>query len=88
MTDEEIETAAQAALDNSLRIVKALFPTLLGHGLFELSKDQDQRTLTQASTTMEERLIEKNRDGEYFIDEGDRVTGDYSLKEYRQKFTR
>ena len=80
--------AAQAALDNSLKIVKALFPTLLGHGLLELSGDQDQEGFTKAMSTMEERLIEKNRDDEFFIDESDRMTGDYTLKEYRQNFTR
>jgi len=88
MTPDEMYAAAQAALDNSLQIVKALFPTLLGHGLLELSGDQDQEGFTKAMSTMEERLIEKNRDDEFFIDESDRMTGDYTLKEYRQNFTR
>ena len=88
MTDEEINAAAAVAIDNSLKLVKALFPTLLGHGLLELSGDQDQRIFTEACDTMESRLIEKNRDGNYYIDEGDRVTGDYTLKEYRRRLTK
>lgn len=88
MTDEEINIAAAAAIENSLKMVKALFPTLLGQGLLELSGDQDQRIFTEACDTMESRLIEKNRDGNYYIDEGDRVTGDYTLKEYRRRLTK
>jgi len=81
MTDDEIKIATEAALDNSLAIVKTWFPTLLGHGLVELSKDQ--RILVQASRIMEQRLVEKNRDDEYFIDEGDRKIGSYVLTDYR-----
>ena len=85
MTNDEIIAAIEVALENALKIAKGWFPTLLGHGLSELSKDQ--RVFTEASNTMGERLIEKNRDDEYFIDEGDRVTGDYNLKNFRSKFT-
>jgi len=86
MTNDEIKIAIEAALDNALKIAKGWFPTLLGHGLSELSKDQ--RAFTEASNTMGERLIEKNRDDEYYIDAGDRVTGDHNLQEYRRRFTR
>ena len=86
MTDDEIKAATEVALENNLKMVKALFPTLLGHGLNKLSADQ--QIFNQASKTMEGRLVEKNRDGEYYIDEGDRVTGDYNLKEYRRRFTK
>jgi len=85
MTDDEIKIAIETAVDNALLTIKALFPTLLGHGLSELSKDQ--RIFAEASTTMEGRLVEKNRDDEYYIDEGDRVTGNYNLKDFRLKFT-
>ena len=88
MTDEEIKNAIEAALNNSLSIVKAWFPTLLGHGLPELSTDEDQRIFTEAVSTQEARLVEKNRDGIFFIDEGDRITGSYNLKEYRRRLTR
>lgn len=83
MTDEEIDAAAQAALDNSLATIKTLFPTLLGQGLDKLSKDQ--RILIQACKTMEERLVEKNRDDNFLIDESDRKTGSYNLKNYRHE---
>jgi len=86
MTDDEIKIAIEAALDNALKIAKGWFPTLLGHGLERLS--ENQQILTQACNTMESRLIEKNRDDEYYIDAGDRVTGDYNLQEYRRRFTK
>ena len=86
MTDDEIKAATEVALDNNLKLVKALFSTLFGHGLDKLS--EDQRIFGQASKTMGERLVEKNRDGEYYIDESDRVIGDYNLKECRRRFTR
>jgi len=54
--------------------------------LQELS--EDPRVFTEAMKTMEERLKEKNRDDEYFIDEGDIETGDYTLKDYRLHFTK
>ena len=84
MTNDEIKDALETAIDNNLKLVKVLFPNLLGHGLDRLSVDQ--RIFGQASKTMEERLREKNRDEEYYIDEEDRVTGNYSLQEYKRRF--
>jgi len=81
VTDEEILIATEIALNNALHIVKAWFPTLLGHGLDKLS--EDQRILVQAAGTMGERLVEQNRDDEYFIDEADRKVGDYVLTDHR-----
>jgi len=85
MTDDEIKTAIETALASALSIVKGLFPHLHGHGLHDLA--EDQQTFSEAIKTMEERLVETNRDGNYFIDEGDRVTGDYNLKNYRRVFS-
>ena len=86
LTDDEKVAAIASSLGNSLKIIKALFPSLLGAGLQELSKDP--RVFGEAVKTMQERLMEKNRDDEFFIDEGDRETGDYTLKDYRLHFTK
>jgi len=86
MTDDEIKTAIETALTSALSLAKGLFPCLHGHGLNDLS--QDQRIFTEAVNKMEERLVETNRDGNYYIDEGDRKIGRFNLAESRRRFTK
>jgi len=88
MTDEEKKIAILASLDRCLKIVKTLFPGLVGYGLKTLSEARDQSAFNRAAQRIEGRLPEKNRDGEQFLDEGDRQLGAHLLTYYRRFFTK
>ncbi|MHA1288983.1 MAG: hypothetical protein ACTSPB_16450 [Candidatus Thorarchaeota archaeon] len=88
MTNEEQKAAVIASLNRCLDIVKALFPSLVGFGLKELSGDQDQAAFNRAAQRIEGRLPEKNRDGVQYLDDGDRQLAEQLLHFYRRTFTR
>jgi len=88
MTDAEKQTEIIASLGRCLQIVKALFPTMVGLGLKELSGNRDQSTFNRVAQRIEGRLTEKNDDGVQYLDEGDKQLGEHLLHYYRNKFTR
>jgi len=85
---EATKADVMSCLANCLTIVKAMFPSTLGAGLHVLSQANDQSTFTRSISTIEQRLMETDDQGEPYLDSGDRELAAHILSHYRRTLTR